>query len=168
MRPRPPPLSASIGHLGGSKGDVYVSGVGSTWAMKDDLSIGEQGSGTLSISNKGTVSNSYGTIGNYASGSGSVTINGVGSTWTNRNDLVVGKSGTGYLTVIEGGKVASSSVTLASMPRIPAPPPSMAAAPAGRTQPACMSATREQGHSILSLAAWSRAPTGLSEKTMAA
>ncbi|MBN8711095.1 MAG: hypothetical protein BGO12_15380 [Verrucomicrobia bacterium 61-8] len=101
--------SASIGHLGGSHGDAYVSGVGSTWAMKDDLSVGEQGSGTLSISNKGTVSNSYGTIGNYASGSGSVTVNGVGSTWTNRNDLIVGKAGTGYLTVIEGGVVSSSS-----------------------------------------------------------
>lgn len=101
--------TASIGHLSGSTGNVYVSGVGSTLAMKDDLSIGEQGSGTLSIANKGTVSNSYGTIGNYASGSGSVTVNGVGSKWTNRNDLFVGKSGTGYLTVIEGAIVESDS-----------------------------------------------------------
>ncbi|GAT33813.1 PEP-CTERM protein-sorting domain-containing protein [Terrimicrobium sacchariphilum] len=101
--------SASVGHLGGSNGDVSVTGVGSTWAIKDDLSVGEQGTGTLTISNKGTVSNSYGTIGNYASGSGTVTINGVGSTWTNRNDLIVGKSGTGNLTVREGGTVKSSS-----------------------------------------------------------
>lgn len=101
--------SASIGHLGGSHGDASVTGVGSTWAMKNDLSIGEQGHGTLLISNKGSVSNSYGTIGNYASGWGSVTVNGVGSIWTNRNDLIVGKAGTGYLTVKEGGAVSSSS-----------------------------------------------------------
>ncbi|PTX93212.1 hypothetical protein DB345_16435 [Spartobacteria bacterium LR76] len=101
--------TASIGHMSGSTGNVYVSGVGSTLAIKDDLSVGEQGSGTLSIANNGKVSNSYGTIGNYASGSGSVTVNGVGSKWTNRNDLFVGKSGTGYLTVIEGAVVESDS-----------------------------------------------------------
>ncbi len=101
--------SAFIGHLGGSHGDVYVSGIGSTWQVWNDLSIGEQGTGTLSISNQGTVSNAYGTIGNYASGTGTVTINGAGSTWTNANDLNVGKSGTGTLTVQEGGAVSSAS-----------------------------------------------------------
>jgi len=101
--------SAFIGHMLGSAGTVNVNGVGSTWAMKNDLNVGEQGEGTLNISNKGTVTNAYGTIGNYASGTGSVTINGAGSSWTSANDLSVGKAGTGDLMVIEGGLVESNS-----------------------------------------------------------
>lgn len=101
--------SASIGHLLGSEGTVNVNGVGSTWAMKNDLSVGEQGEGMLNISNKGKVTNAYGTIGNYASGTGTVTINGQESSWKSTNDLLVGKAGTGNLSVIEGGSVESDS-----------------------------------------------------------
>ncbi len=70
--------TASIGHLGGSKGDVYVSGVGSSLAMKDDLSIGEQGTGTLSIPTRAP-SPIPTEQSQLRFRLGSVTINGVGS-----------------------------------------------------------------------------------------
>lgn len=101
--------SAFVGHLAGASGYVDVSGTGSQWVIQNDLNIGVEGSGTLSISTEGNVSNAYGTIGGETGGSGSATVNGVGSSWSSANDLSIGKSGTGSLSVIEGGLVSSSS-----------------------------------------------------------
>ena len=101
--------SAFIGHLSGANGSVAVNGVGSKWIVKNDLNVGEQGTGTLSISNQGNVSNAYAAIGDQTAGWGSVTVNGVGSGWSSTDDLSIGKSGTGYLDVIQGGSVNSHS-----------------------------------------------------------
>ena len=101
--------SAFIGHLAGANGSVDVNGVGSKWIVKNDLNVGGQGTGTLSISNQGNVSNAYAAIGDQTTGWGSATVNGVGSVWASADDLSIGKSGTGSLSVIEGGSVSSHS-----------------------------------------------------------
>ena len=65
-RSRSPPAApsairrASSASNGGSSGTVTVDGAGSTWTNLGDLSVGKTGSGTLSISSGGAVSNCCG------------------------------------------------------------------------------------------------------------
>ena len=66
---------------------VTVDGAGSTWTNSGDLYVGNCGSGTLSISNGGSVSNANGYIGYYSGYTGRVTVDGAGSTWTNSGHL---------------------------------------------------------------------------------
>ena len=53
---------------------------------------GGQGSGTLTISNGGTMSNVAGFLGNQSGSTGTATVDGAGSTWTSI-DLNVGTIG---------------------------------------------------------------------------
>jgi T5SS/PEP-CTERM-associated repeat protein len=75
--------------LPGSAGAATVNGPGSTWNSSGRLYVGCSGSGTLIITNGGSVSsnsNSYSYIGfgpGYNNGAtGTVTVDGAGSTWT--------------------------------------------------------------------------------------
>ena len=64
----------------------------------------------LSITNGGSVSNTYDGLIGYCSGSvGSVTVSGAGSTWTNSRDLTVGYSGSGALSIMGGGRVSNNT-----------------------------------------------------------
>lgn len=90
------------------------SGNASTWINNNDLVIGQFGTGTMTISNGGIVSNQTGYIGASTGSTGAVTVtgrgsNGVASTWTNLGDLNVGDAGTGTLTVQDGGLVNVNS-----------------------------------------------------------
>ena len=84
---------------------LFVDGAGSTWNNSNNLTIGRSGSGTLTITNGGTVSNTDGDIGSRLGSTGSVTVEGTGSTWTNSSDLYVGNYGSGTLTITNGGTV---------------------------------------------------------------
>jgi T5SS/PEP-CTERM-associated repeat protein len=106
-------------------GTAAVDGVGSTWANTSDLYVGnEGGTGTLNITNGGTVTNANGFIATkaftynslpdpagegselYIFGSdGTVTVSGMDSRWSNSGGLDVGGGGTGILTVDTGGSV---------------------------------------------------------------
>ncbi|HBJ87113.1 MAG TPA: hypothetical protein DDZ88_25285, partial [Verrucomicrobiales bacterium] len=69
----------------GITGNVYVNGSSSQLSMSDGIYIGQGGTGTMSISNGGTVSAAVGTnssVGNTGFGTGSVSIAGAGSSWT--------------------------------------------------------------------------------------
>ena len=48
--------------LGEPTGMVFVDGAGSTWGNSADLTIGNLGAGTLTISNGGKVSNTMGYV----------------------------------------------------------------------------------------------------------
>ena len=93
-----------IGNYAGSTGVVTVDGAGSALTSGEYLYIGNSGSGTLSITNGGSVSvgNSY--IGNYAGSTGVVMVDGTGSTWSS-GGLTVG--GNGRLSITNGGSVSS-------------------------------------------------------------
>ena len=94
------------GSIGGN-GGVTIKGLGSSWTNSGSLYVGEYGSGTLTVQQGGSVSNSYGRIG-YESGSdGTVTIDG-GSSWTNSSGLYVGYKGSGELTVQNDGSVSNT------------------------------------------------------------
>ena len=102
-----------LGRNTGSSGVVTVDGKGSTWThgpSSSSLYVGYSGSGTLSITNGGTViTGDYGTyLGYNGSSSGMVTVDGAGSTWTNDCGLYVGYWGTGTLSITNGGTVNSS------------------------------------------------------------
>jgi outer membrane autotransporter protein len=101
----------TVGHLAGSNGTVTVTGSGSTLTTNTrQLAIGWSGTGEMTISDGGAVSNSYGFIGARAGGSGTVTVTGPGSTWTNSDQLILGlEASTGTLTIANGGTVINTS-----------------------------------------------------------
>ncbi|TLM77066.1 autotransporter domain-containing protein [Microbulbifer harenosus] len=102
-------LWGTIGVDTGSSGMVTVTGEGSDWANNGSLSVGNRGTGTLSIEDGGMVSNTDGYIGYDAGSSGTVTVTGEGSGWTNSSALHVGINGTGTLNIEDGGSVSNTA-----------------------------------------------------------
>ncbi|MBR0956975.1 autotransporter domain-containing protein [Bradyrhizobium japonicum] len=97
-----------IGANSGATGTVTVTGTGSSWTNAGTVAVGESGTGTLTIANGGTVSNSTAVIGTNAGATGTVTVTGAGSSWSNAGDLTVGQDGTGTLTIASGGVVSNA------------------------------------------------------------
>ncbi len=89
------------------------------WSVGGALNVGNAGTGTLTITDGGTVTSAgaggpAGSIGVMGGSSGTVTVTGAGSTWTTigslvEGDLHVGAAGTGTLTVENRGMVRSTS-----------------------------------------------------------
>jgi T5SS/PEP-CTERM-associated repeat protein/autotransporter-associated beta strand protein len=113
-------LYSYLGYNSGSSGTVTVTGINangtaSTWDTYNDLTVGNSGTGNLTIEDGGQVTNADSYIGNFE-GSGTVlvtgvNVNGTASTWSNSGPLEVGAGefGTGALTIQDGGQVTSSS-----------------------------------------------------------
>jgi outer membrane autotransporter protein len=97
-----------VGYAAQAVGSASVSGAGSQWSMGDDLYIAELGTGTLTISDGGSVSNDNGYVGHGAGSDGTVDVTGEDSNWTNHADLFVGYEGSGKLTIADGGTVSST------------------------------------------------------------
>lgn len=101
---------------------INANGTASNWTSSDDLYVGYNGAGTLSITNGGQVSNTTDYIGGGPSastpGSGTVTVSGAtggkNSTWTNTGDLYVGYATTGTLNITNGGQVSNDDSYIAS------------------------------------------------------
>ena len=107
--------SSYIGREAGSVGTATVDGAGSSWTSdiySYNMSVGHSGTGTLDVTNGGTVSHRSGSIGYGAGGSGTVTVDGVGSSWTNTTGLGVGGYGTGVMAVTNGGTLTTGGGTL--------------------------------------------------------
>ncbi|MFK4498602.1 T5SS/PEP-CTERM-associated repeat protein [Bradyrhizobium japonicum] len=82
--------------------------VGAAGAQARVLWVGISGTGTLTIQNGGTMSNSVlGVLGHIAGSTGTATVDGAGSSWTNSGDLYLGNGGTGTLTIRNGGAVSN-------------------------------------------------------------
>ena len=91
---------------------MTVSSLGSTWSELNFLTVGNGGTGALTIESGATVSSTAGEIGDEISGDGTVTVTGPGSTWTNSGNLTIGRTGIGMLTVALGGTVSSALSTI--------------------------------------------------------
>ena len=78
-------------------------------AEANNLTVGANGTGMLTIQNGGTLINEFGAIGNLPGGVGTVTVTGAGSSWTNVDAMVVGGQGTGTLTIQNGGSAEDGS-----------------------------------------------------------
>jgi outer membrane autotransporter protein len=101
---------ARIGNMAtiSGTGTVTVDGAGSTWTNTSEIYVGNEGDGSLTISNGGAVSNTFGFIGFGAGSTGTVSVTGAGSSWTNADDLYVGDEGTGVLEISDGGAVSNT------------------------------------------------------------
>jgi outer membrane autotransporter protein len=103
-----------IGQSAGSTGLVTVNGgTITTTNSASQYYIGFNGSGTLTVSNGGTVFSKPQTYVGYLQGSsGVLTVDGNGSSYTNAGFFVVGNGGPAQLNVTNGGAVSSSTGTL--------------------------------------------------------
>ena len=109
-----------IGYCDGSTGLATVDGAGSTWTANYGLYVGggySAGTGTLSITNGGTVNNNgYPWASNYigcnTGSTGIVTVNGAGSAWATNCYLNVGYNGCGTLSITGGGSASGGSAYL--------------------------------------------------------
>lgn len=91
----------------GTAGTAVVSGTGSSWLTPNDLLIvGGVGTGDLTVSAGGLVTNTAGYVGRYAFGSGTVAVDA--GTWNNSGNLAIGDSGIGTLNISNGGDVTSA------------------------------------------------------------
>ena len=104
-----------IGNQQNSMGEVIVTGHNSTWTIRD-LTVGNGGTGTLTISDGGVVANMFSNtfapgsyIGRYVGSAGEVTVTGGGSMWTSPGALSVGYGGAGALNILDSGVVVSAS-----------------------------------------------------------
>ena len=95
---------------GRSHGEVTVDGADSTWTTSNDLQVGRSGTGILTISNGGAVTNGPCEIGYDSQSDGTATVDGVGSVWTTGGFFYVGGEfgGDGVLNITNGGSVNSN------------------------------------------------------------
>ncbi|WP_349371620.1 autotransporter domain-containing protein [Salinarimonas sp.] len=77
-------------------------------AQTADLTVGQFGTGQLSVETGGAISTTRGYVGRNFGGSGTVTVVGAGSIWNSGNLLVIGGSGTGSLSIEAGGSVTNA------------------------------------------------------------
>ena len=94
---------ASIGHAAGSVGRVTVDQL--QWLVGRVLSVGNQGTGQLTIQAGGDVVNLDAAIGDRFGSTGAATVTGAGSTWICGDELFVGEFGAGAPTITDGGSV---------------------------------------------------------------
>ncbi len=84
-----------VGAFSTATGNVSVEGAGSRWDNNDNLFIGYEGSGSLEITNGGTVNNLFGILSYNSGASSNVLVDGLGSSWNNSSGLYIGYSGEG-------------------------------------------------------------------------
>lgn len=101
--------TATLGVASGSIGTATVTGTGSAWNMTQNLSVGAEGSGSLSVLDGGTVATDTDLfIGQETGSTGSVLVD---DAVLNARSFFVGERGTGTLT-LRNGATASSDLGL--------------------------------------------------------
>ncbi len=99
-----------LGTTSGSHGTATVAGTDSLWTSSKDFSIGESGTGMLTIEDGGSVVNNGAVyIANKAGSKGVVTVSGIGSNWDIEGNFHVGGNGDGTLIISDGGKVTKNN-----------------------------------------------------------
>ncbi|MFN3165549.1 MAG: hypothetical protein ACE37H_00630 [Phycisphaeraceae bacterium] len=95
-------------------GAVYPAPTQTT--LNDDLFVGYNTAGSLTIDDAGVVYDYYGYLGYYPFATGQATIDGPGSLWKHGRNLYVGYRGDATLTLQNGGRVESTYTTLGDQP----------------------------------------------------
>ena len=95
----------ALGQSTGSSGTATVSGSGSTWTNLVFCFVGQDGDGTLNITDGASVSDSDALVG--GSSMGVAIVDGAGSSWVQPGTLTIGGNAgaTGTLTISNGGNV---------------------------------------------------------------
>jgi fibronectin-binding autotransporter adhesin len=98
-----------------STGYITVDGTGSLFSVAGSQStavglvVGGYGSGCLTISNGGTVTDFMANVGGADSVSGIVNVTGANSTWINQSSLNIGNGNPAMLNISNGGQVSAGS-----------------------------------------------------------
>ncbi|MEM6503848.1 MAG: PEP-CTERM sorting domain-containing protein [Planctomycetota bacterium] len=103
---------AAIGNQAGGVGVGTVRGADSSWAIDDELEVGDAGTGTLLIEDGGGVASVEGNIGDRSTGVGGVTVTGAGSTLNITDTVHIGREGEGTLSIEDGGAISSAITTI--------------------------------------------------------
>jgi uncharacterized repeat protein (TIGR03803 family)/T5SS/PEP-CTERM-associated repeat protein len=103
---------STIGDNG--EGSVEVTDPGSVWNIDGGLTVSEDGGGSLTVTNGGAVYCNGATVADMSPGT--VLVTGSGSVWSNSGDLYVGQNGYpfGTITIANGGAVFDNNVYLGS------------------------------------------------------
>jgi T5SS/PEP-CTERM-associated repeat protein len=108
--------AAIVGSQAGGVGTITVTDSGSLWHAFQDLTIGQDGQGDVTVRNAATLQiDGDLTLGQDASGVGTLTIDGFSTTLTyGGGDVTIGSAGTGTLTVQNGAlaDLTGTSITL--------------------------------------------------------
>ncbi len=102
-----------------SVASVVVDGVGSAWKSLGELTVGDLGGGSLTISNKAGVSATATAalpamvLGARAGGSGTLSVSGAGSKATLTGQLDLGQAGSGQLQITGAGTVQTGGAPVA-------------------------------------------------------
>ncbi len=103
--------SIYAGYLTDGVGTIVVTGSDSMLESGKHFFVGYSGSGSLTVSDGGTVSSASGYniyAGTYTGSTGTITVTDIGSTLESGNAVVIGNYGTGTLTISGGGYVGST------------------------------------------------------------
>lgn len=106
---------AHIGLNTGASGTALISGNGSQWEVKNTFNVGTSGTGSVVVSDGGSVISTATIIGRNNGSQGEATVTGAGSQWTiNGNygeNLSVGlfNGSKGELTIADGGSVTATN-----------------------------------------------------------
>ena len=107
-------INGSGGSIGGGvtpdaigKGDVTVTGAGSSWTMSQGLNM--NGQSTLTIADGGGVTSAGSIIGGSDISTSTVTIGGNGASWTDLSSVVLGDFGNGTLNLNAGGSFSTGA-----------------------------------------------------------
>jgi T5SS/PEP-CTERM-associated repeat protein len=106
--------AASLVELGVAATDTGTLAISGTGTLQDGgaINVGENGTGTLSITAGATASSSSFSLGQNAGSTGTATVSDPFSTWTNVADCFVGQTGNGTLNIINGGSVSDLDATV--------------------------------------------------------
>lgn len=109
--------SGSVG--ADANGHVTVTGAGSSWIQTGDifsstgrLYVGQNSSGTVTVSDGGYVSNLQAYLGTEKDGFGTVIVTGNGSHWENGGAVSIGLIGSGTLEIEDEGKVSGKDMSV--------------------------------------------------------
>ena len=98
-----------VGYNVGSSGTATVTGADSSWDNSSALTVGNYGTGVLSVQSGGSVTDTTGYLGHESGSSGTATVTGAESSWDNTGNLYVGRRGMGTLRVEDGGSVTGTA-----------------------------------------------------------
>lgn len=92
----------SLGRFAGSSGTVLLSGAGSTWTANTDVTVGELGTGSMTVSDGAELTASNIIVGSETGSTGTFLLTGSDSEVTLSSSLYVGYDGDGTFNVTDG------------------------------------------------------------------
>lgn len=102
---------AYLGYNAGSQGTVNVDGQGSKWTIGASFIVGQDGAGTLNITNGGAVSADFVSPGFEKGIDGVINIRGGGSSLSVATNIYVGYWGNGALNIADGGTLTTQDAS---------------------------------------------------------